>query len=65
MRHYWDANDEVAQWLIRDVTLSECQVLGTLRVTNFAPLIDMMSLKDDVEFLLRGGANPELERRIE
>ena len=62
---HWDAIDEVAQRLIRDKILSECQVLGIFKETSLAALIEMISAKDGADFLLGRGVDPEFVARVQ
>jgi cell division protease FtsH len=56
VRRHWDVIGEVAERLVRDKTLSECQVLGIFKETSLAALIEMLSAKDG-DLLLRRGVN--------
>lgn len=62
VRRHWNAIHEVAQMLIRDKTLSECQVL---RAVKFAEFIEMISSKEGSELVLRRGVNPDFVARVQ
>ena len=65
VRRHWDAIGEVAERLVRDKTLSECQVLGICKETKWAALIEVISTKDGADFLLRRGVDPEFVARVQ